>query len=512
VAETYDVVVAGAGHNSLVAAAYLARAGYEVCVLEARELIGGGTASEELNLPGFRHDTCSTFQPTLMGSPVFRDDELGLLSDYGLALVRPELGCHMPFADGTSITQWLEPERTHESLAQLSPRDADAYLRLYREWEDVKAVYGRASNTPIGAGPGLDELLAARPDGRRWRRRGALSAWDVVRHEFEDERVRSFMAWIAMQTVQPIQRPGTGTLAVSVFANRQTHGWLVFEGGTGRFAEALGRAIRDRGGTILTSQEVTGLVLEGGRCTGVETAAGERFLARRAVLSTIHVKHLIGMAPAGAWDDDFREAAATWKAGGTLFVTYLALAEPLPWPVLGPGVPAERLLQVGRDWETGTVNADDPPLLTVCTSLVDPARAPEGRHTLKIIGMQPYEIPGGPERWDELEDEVSEANIAQVRRFAPGLTDDTILARTVKSPLDLERTNAHNWHGSCHGGDMSPAQSGALRFQPRTPIPGLYQTGATTYPGGSVTAAPGRNAAQVLLADLGRSFDEAVAG
>src|SRR5436853_428353 len=167
-AETYDVVVAGAGHNSLVAAAYLAKAGYEVCVLEARDVIGGGTASEELNLPGFVHDTCSTFQPTLMGSPVLRDDELGLLADYGLELVRPEVGCHMPFADGSGITQYLDPQRTWESLAAISRRDADTYIRLFEEWDTVKGAYGTASNTPGGAPPELP---------RRWQRISAMSAW-----------------------------------------------------------------------------------------------------------------------------------------------------------------------------------------------------------------------------------------------------------------------------------------------------------------------------------------------
>ena len=505
--ETFDVVVCGAGHNSLIAACYLAKAGYEVCVLEARHLIGGDTASEELNEPGFLHDTCSTFQPTLMGSPVLRDDELGLVAAYGLELVRPEVGVHMPFPDGASITQYLDLERTRDSIAELSRRDADAYVRMFEEWEFVKSVFGRAANTPIGFGPPLDELLGERPDGNRWRRRAALSAWDVVRHEFEEEHVRSFMTWMAAQTLQPVQRPGTGQLAFSVFANRQRHGWLVFKGGTGRFAEACGRLIRDHGGTILTSKPVTQLVLEGGRCAGVETADGERYLARRAVLSTIHVKHLVEMAPRESWDEDFLDGVELWKNGGTLFVTYLALAEPLPWPALAPGVPVARLLQIGADWDAGRVNADDPPLLVACTSLVDPSRAPAGKHVAKILGMQPYELAdGGPGRWDELKDEVSEANIAQVRRYAPGLTDEVILARTVKSPLDLERTNAHNWHGSCHGGDQGPAQSGRLRFQPRTPIPGLYQTGATTYPGGSVTAAPGRNAARVLLEDLGSAW------
>ena len=310
-----------------------------------------------------------------------------------------------------------------------------------------------------------------------------------------------------MQTVQPIQRPGTGQLAISVYANRQQHGWLVFEGGTGTFADALARLIADNGGTIRTGHTVERLVLEGGRCVGV-VAGGEEFRARHAVLSTIHVKHLVDMAPADAWDDDFRLGVETWRNGGTLFVTYLALSEPAPWPVMGPGVSPNRLLQIGHDWETGTVNADDPSLLAICTTLVDPSRAPAGKHTMKIIGMQPYDIPGGPERWDAIKDEVSEANIAQVRRFAPGLTDDVILARTVKSPLDLERTNRHNWHGSCHGGDSGPSQSGRLRFHPRTPIPGLYQTGATTHPGGSVTAAPGRNTARVLLSDLGNPWPE----
>ena len=136
----------------------------------------------------------------------------------------------------------------------------------------------------------------------------------------------------------------------------------------------------------------------------------------------------------------------------------------------------------------------------------------DGQHVLKVIGFQPYELAdGGPERWDEVKEEAAERNLAQLRRYAPNLTDDKILARVVKSPLDLERMNAHNWHGTCHGGDLSPSQSGALRFQPRTPIPGLYQTGATTHPGGSVSAAPGRNTAAVLLQDLGASLESVVA-
>ncbi len=125
-----------------------------------------------------------------------------------------------------------------------------------------------------------------------------------------------------------------------------------------------------------------------------------------------------------------------------------------------------------------------------------------------MIGFQPYDLAdGGPGRWDELADEVSDANLAMLRRFAPNLTDETILARVVKSPLDLERQNQHNWHGSCHGGALSPSQSGRFRFGHRTPIARLYQTGSTTHPGGSVSAGPGRNAARVLLEDLGQDWE-----
>ncbi len=130
--------------------------------------------------------------------------------------------------------------------------------------------------------------------------------------------------------------------------------------------------------------------------------------------------------------------------------------------------------------------------------------------------MQPYELAVGTQEWDALMPSVAEANFEHLGRFAPNVRPEIVLAESLKSPLDLERMNAHNWHGSCHGGDMSPDQSGGLRPAPgwaehRTPIEGLYQTGATTHPGGSVSAGPGRNAAVVLLSDLGSDISAAIA-
>jgi phytoene dehydrogenase-like protein len=510
--ETADVVIAGAGHNSLVSAAYLARAGFEVLVVEARPVVGGNTATEELTLPGFLHDSCSTAHNLIQASPAIR--ELAL-ENYGLEYLRPDPVVHIPFPDGAWLTQWRDLDRTCEEFAKFSQRDADAYRRLIEEYDAAKGAFGAYRNNPVGRAPRPDEAL----DGR-WRRRMVMSAWDVIRSEFEDWHSQAFMLWMSVMTVQPADRPGTGPLAYSLTYGRQQHSWTLPRGGSAALPLALARVIEERGGTIVTGKRVSGLVLEEGRCAGVETDDGDRYLARRAVVSTIHPKHLVEMAPSEAWSDEFRFGVETWRAGIALFPTHLATTEAPAFPVDGGSITpvasgvapsVDRLLRMGADAERGLLADDDPVLLVVCATVADPSRAPDGQHVLKVIGFQPYELAdGGAARWDDVKEEAAELNLAQLRRFAPNLTKETILAQVVKSPVDLERMNAHNWHGTCHGGDLAPSQSGALRFQPRTPIPGLYQTGATTHPGGSVSAAPGRNTAAVLLEDLGTSLQEVV--
>lgn len=521
--DTFDVVVAGAGHNSLVATAYLARAGFSCVVLEARERIGGDTATEELTLPGFRHDTCSTAHNLIQASPTLRANELGL-SDYGLEYIYPDPVVHVPFPDGTWLTQWRDLDRTCDEFARFSRRDADAFRRMMAEYDAVKGIFGAYRYTPVGLGPSLEERLAGHPGGTTWLRRQAQSAWEIIRTTFEDWHTRAFMLWMSFMTVQPPDRPGTGALAYSVTYGRQAHSWTMPKGGSAALPQALARCIEARGGVILTRKPVARLLIEGGRCAGVETEDGSRYRARRAVLSTVHIKHLVQMAPRDAWGDEFVEGVQTWQAGISMFVTHYATAEP-PRFVAGnevvtpvaAGIPTsvDRMLRVGNEFHRGIVAADDPVLLVVCPTAADPSRAPVGKHTLKVIGFQPYELPDGPQRWDEIQGQVSAANLAQVRRYAPNLTEDKILASRIESPLGLERLNRHNWHGSCHGGDMSPAQSGRLRPVPkwaqhRLPIPGLYQTGGTTHPGGSVSAAPGRNAAIVMLTDLGTSLEDVI--
>jgi phytoene dehydrogenase-like protein len=523
--ETFDVVVAGAGHNSLVAAAYLAKAGLRCAVIEARDDIGGDTSSEELTLPGFRHDTCSTAHNLIQAGPILRDDELGLAA-HGLEYLHPDPVVHLPFPDGASITMWRDLERTCAEFARFSAADAAAYRRMMTDYAAIAADLSAVRYSPAGSGESASAALARQPGGSRWLRRDAMSAWEIISGEFTDEHTRAFMLWMSFMTMQPPERPGTGLLAYSLAFGRQRHSWTLPRGGSAALPHALARVIESHDGVIVTGSRVSGLIVDGGRCTGVRTASGERYLASRAVLSTIHIKHLIEMAPADAWGADFRYGVVTWQPGISMFVSHYATTAPPRYSVEGgvltsvaAGTPqsAGRMLSLATDFRAGRVVTQAPVLLVLCPTVADPTRAPDGCHTLKVVGFQPYELPEGPEHWDDIKAGVSQANLAELRGYAPNLTKDVIVGSVVKSPLDLERMNEHNWHGSCHGGDSGPAQSGQLRPVPgwaahRMPIPGLYQTGATTYPGGSVSGAPGRNAAAVLLNDLGSSLEAAIAG
>jgi phytoene dehydrogenase-like protein len=521
--EQYDIVVAGAGHNSLIAAAYLAKAGLSCLVLEARPVIGGNTMTEELTLPGFLHDTCSTTHAIFMQSPIWSNQELPL-AEYGLEYIKADPVSHVVFPDGTYITQWMDIDRTCEEISKFSRKDASTYRRMMSDWRGVAPIFNRIRYTPAGWDPSIVEELAAHPQGAIWLRRQALSAWDIIDAAFEDWHVKSWMIWFAEGTVQPAERPGTGLLAYSFVAGRQRNGWAIPKGGSGSLPKALHRIIEAHGGTILTNRPVNRLILEGGRCMGVETESGEQFRARHAVVSTIHVKHLVQMAPAAAWGEAFLYGVETYQAGRTMFVAHYATTEPPAFTVdggilspvaAGVAQTLERQLRVTNDFNHGNVATDQPVLLVLTPSVEDPSRVPAGKHMVKVINLQPYSLREGPEKWDEIKEAVAANNLAQLRQYAPNLTSDKILAAEIRSPLDLERYNRHNWHGSCHGGDMSPSQSETLRPVPgyaqhRMPIPGLYQTGATTHPGGSVTGAPGRNAALVLLKDLGRDLNEVI--
>jgi len=518
---TFDIVVAGAGHNSLICAAYLARAGMRVLVLERAQRIGGDTSTEEVTLPGFRHDLCASAHTVFQASPIVRNDELALGS-HGLRYLFPEPAAVMPFADGRSITMFRDAAATAREIARFSARDARAYEQLLADWDSVKVAHGRTRYSPAGSPSEAIAALEATAPGLeavRWRYSSAL---EVVRERFADEHVRSFFLWLSLMTMAQVDQPGTGLNALSLPAGRQAFSWTTAEGGSVALPDALAKIVVEHGGEVRTSSEVTRVIIEDGRARGVVTADGAEHRAGRAVVSTIHVMQLAAAVGTAALGEAFVAGLARWRAGISMFVTHYALdaapryrTEQGPVAAVGAGIceTTDDLIDALAAFRRGEVKTDRAPLLAINATAVDPGRAPAGKHTLKLVGFLPYELrDGGPARWDSIKADVSDALLEEYLPHVAGFTRANILATHVESPLDLERRNPHNHRGSCHGGDQDLAQDGALRYVTgyRLPVSGLYQTGATTHPGGSVTGAPGRNCAEVVLEDLGLTLADAI--
>jgi phytoene dehydrogenase-like protein len=521
----HDIVFAGAGHNSLVAAAYAARAGFRVLVLEGAPQIGGDTTTQELTLPGFLHDPCATAHNLIQSNPLMRNNELDL-GRHGLKYLYPDPVFTMPFLDGSTITMWRDVERTCAELARFSAADAAAYRQLLADWDLMAKVI---NDERSGAPAPPDEVEArtlASPLGKKMKAIRGASAVDIIKERFRDDHVRAFFAWIAFMTLHPLDEPESGIMAFSLAAGRQRFSWILPEGGSMQLPLALARDIEEHGGTVLTSKRITHIAVEGGRATAVETEDGSTYQADRAIVSTLHVKHLAGIVGERNLPEDYLAGVARWRPNLTMFVTHYAMSEAPRFRMadgLAPSVTMGALESLDAyaamlaAFRAGRIDLGEPVFLALTPSVIDATRAPAGKHTFKVVSFLPYELAQGPEHWDTIKQDVSNELFERLSLLSPNFSRRIVMAEHVESPLDLERRNPANWRGSCHGGANSPGQSGFFRpvegwSSYRTPIDGLYQTGACTHPGGSVSGLPGRNCAEVLLRDLGSSLEEAIAG
>ncbi|MHB8817396.1 MAG: phytoene desaturase family protein, partial [Steroidobacteraceae bacterium] len=433
-------------------------------------------------------------------NPLLRDNELNL-RDYGLEYLHPDPVTHVPFLDGASITLWQDPERTIASIAALSAADAKTFRRLFQQRRKFTSI------------PASERARA--PDAWFWDRIASMSGYDAVRCLFESDYLRAANLACGRIKGPPGSDPGTGMQALSlvdtVIAGRPTP-----KGGSGMLTVALARVLEKRHSVILTNKSVVRLIVEKGRCKGVECSDGSRYRADKAVISTIHVRHLVGMAPDTLWGDEFREEVRLLQPEQAMFAFHYALKEPPRFPLAKGGTvesceaavlnSPERILRLNYDDARGEVKLDDLPLQIVCESVADPSRVPPGSGTMKIMGVLPYGLKEGPQHWDVIKDQVAESIRGYFQRFAPNITPDKVLGKFLLSPLDLERMDPAMWRGSAHEVD------GRFGFAPyRTPIPGLYQTGSCTAPGGSITGLPGRATASLVLEDLGTSLAAVVA-
>ena len=498
--EVADVLVVGAGHNALVCAAYLAESGLSVVVLEGNAAIGGNTITEELTLPGWYHDSCSSAHVVIQSNPVILNDELGLKSKYGLTYLVTDPAVVVPLEEGDALIIHPDVEATAAEFERFSLDDANALRAMMREWNEglrVAHAYFQA---------GLEM-----PDddwSRRYEELRQQSAWDVVRTTFAHPVIQRAMLWMAFATIQPPTRPGTGALPAAIVTGRLRFGWTTPVGGSGALPEALRRHLDDHGATVLTNAWVDRYLVEDGRCAGVATSDGRTFRAKRGVVTSAHVTTLPGAL--GVAVPELERAALAWRPGLSVFAVHFALRHHVTYQSAAGAIPAvagalgspEGLLTQVEAALNGRVAAEDPWLLMVDSSVVDAERAPGA--TFKFLTIAPAFVNGRP--WSDVDAQDFAAHLIEVaRRHVSGLDDDNILATHVESPTTLASHNRANIAGSCHGGEFALTDGTILPgwLDYRSDLAGLYLTGSTSHPGGSVSGRPGRNTARVLLRDLG---------
>ena len=523
--DEHDVVVVGAGHNGLIVATYLAKAGLDVCLVELQDKVGGAIITRELTLPGFKHDQGGMMHVAIPRNPLIADDELGLISKYGLKYIFPEQVMAMPFPDGRALVIYRDLDKTCESIAQFSQKDAEAYPKFYETALQLsKEVAVSMFSPPPSFGQYISSLEASE-DGREYLRILLSSIMDIACEWFESEHMRVAMVRYAAEImIDPLERGcGARILSLPLF---QKFGIAFPEGGAGKLTEALAECVKDYGGTIRLSSPVKSIKIDGGEARGVILEDGEEILAKKAVISNLNVKQLfLEMIEPEVLPSGFVEKVRRIKPdpfSGVLQVFALNEApkfraggdtDETPWIEICPFM--EGFIRILHEIQSGTPPVINTPFLCIHT-LADPTRAPEGKHTLGIYQFEPYHLKdGGAARWDEIKQDVADGILETVREYTTNMGPENILGRWICSPLDLERYNPTVKEGSIHQIGQALSQWMPNRPLPgwthyRTPVKMLYMCGASTHPGPAVTGG-GRTSVQVIMEDLGIDFKKVIA-
>ena len=513
----YDIIAIGSGHNGLTAAGYLAKSGKRVLVLERNAWPGGGVVSRELTLPGFRHDQHSMAHIFIQANPLLQQDELGLKSRYGLKYLFPESPMMSVFEDGSTLTLYRDRNRTAAEIAKFSKKDAEAFLRLSAQAAAWLPMMVSTFYTPPAPQGAAFALMDQSREGREFWRAMQMSSHDVLANYFEHDQVRAHFARVAGENLVSPDEKATG-LGVFVFLGfLEAYGFGVPVGGSGKLTEALIRCIEDRGGAVLTDEDVQEVIVANGRAAGVITADGRRHLARDAIIGAIH-PHKLSSLVAGLDPEVRRAAEATQITEAACVTVHAALDGPLRFRTKDPvqSVMIELLpatyrelrecfddLRYGGFMRTHLLGLGS-------LSMFDPSRTPPGKALAHIWDYAPYVRPDGIS-WDRGKAAYANSMLDRFRVFIANL-DDVLLGFHCDSPLDMERTSPSFLKGDLHGIATTSYQSGSHRPTPdlgQYRVPGverLYLVGPFQYPGGGVFGA-GRATAQVMCEDLGLNFE-----
>ena len=511
----YDAIIIGAGHNGLVAAAYLARHGLATLCIERSERIGGACITDEI-LPGYRVSGAAQVLGMLRPQ-VVQDLEL---ERHGLRYRLREPEVFVPFPDGRHLFFYSEAAKTKASIASLAPQDAAAYDAYDDYTSRIAAILSDLMTRPA---PSLEEVAAAFDrGGDREMLQATLfdSIQDYLERWFTTDYVKAPLAYGAMSgSAAGPRTPGTAFSKLYHAAARlkgRDGAWALVEGGMGRVTDALAAALRSHGGEILLATSVSRIRCRGERATGVVLADGSEIAADIVLSNADPQRTFLDLLPPETLSDDFRQRARRIKLRGTGFKINFAISElpdftALPGRSVGPQHTGGVMITPSLDymeqaWDEAKYGRPSSRPFThfIIQSATDPSLAPPGHHTVSLWGHHiPYRIEGdiGAAR-----EALAERMTALIGEYAPNFPA-SVLARQVWLPVDIERRYGMTG-GQIFHGDLMPDQ--VLWGRPfvgagghRTPVRGVYLCGAGTHPGGDVNGAPGFNAAMAVLHDLG---------
>jgi phytoene dehydrogenase-like protein len=521
-AACYDVAVVGGGHNGLVCAAYLAKAGRSVLVLERRPVVGGAVCTEEI-IPGYKFDIGSSAHIMIHGTPVIAELEL---SKYGLEYIEMDPWAFYPIL-GTphGIAFHRDIEKTCASIAQISPADAERYRKFVAHWGELNdAIFEVFLNAPD---PQKILWTALKRSVTSFRSRKAWGSLEtarqlmapygqVIRETFQNEHLRTAMLWLAAQSGPAPSEVASGDMFGWNAMIHQT-GAKRAKGGSGALTQALAKCFLAHGGTLHLEAEVSAIARLADGTFKIKLVGGEAFHARR-VVSACHVQttflKLLEDCPT-----ELRQRVANIRVGNGFGMIVRHAVEELPQyegitsdergvaachSALQLLCPSAAYLESSfRDFLLGRP-PEQPSVVAMTFSAIDPTLAPPGKHTLFTWAQyHPYELSNG-EQWDDIAEREADKIYEVVCRYAPNMRGK-IIGRYIQTPVEIER-KLGLLRGNVMHVEMSLDQMFFFRPLPelasyKTPIPGLYLTGASTHPGGGVFGASGYNTARVVLSD-----------
>jgi phytoene dehydrogenase-like protein len=522
--QTFDAVIVGAGHNGLVCAAYLAKAGKKVLVLEQRHILGGAAASDEV-FPGFTFSVYS-YVVSLFRPHIIRELEL---TRHGYRVIPLEC-TFTPFPDGESLTRCGDPQATRREIARFSPKDAEMAPRFSIAMTKMAGFIKHLIDAPAPdpASFKIGEIIKLLGLGRRFKDLDAddrylftklmtMSATEFLDLWFESDRLKGPMSVSGIiGTFLGVRSPGTAYVLLHHYMGEidgAFRSWGLSKGGTGGVSLACARAARSFGAEILTEAPVEQISIKNGRATGVVVKGGHEIKSKTVISAADTHQTFFKMVGEPHLDSEFVRLLKRFKYRGSSAKVNLAV-DRLPdfscKPGEGPHLRGDITIAPGVDYLEKAYDdakygefSKKPFLDIVIPSLTDPSVAPPGKHVISIfVQYAPYHLKEGAAQWPQKREALGDTVIDTLSEYCPNLKD-SILHRQVVTPWDLEQ-DVGLTEGNIFQGELSLEQLGPFRpaagwSRYRTPINDLWLCGSCVHPGGGIMGAPGELAAKALL-------------